>query len=105
MARVDLIEKKVSAKTVTSLFLVLCSLMLAIFSFLTSFTSFGMLLLLLQWVAVLAGLGLAISAFTPAKKQSEHNPFLFQTTITVIVLAAIDIIFLGFTSYILSILK
>ncbi|MFT9850489.1 hypothetical protein [Aneurinibacillus sp. REN35] len=105
MARVDVIEKKVSARTFISLFLVLCSLLLAVFSFFTSFTSYGSLLLLLQWVTVLIGIGLALSVLTPAKRQLDANPFLLQTTVTVLILAGIDIILLSFLSYILSILK
>ncbi|CEH31295.1 hypothetical protein [Aneurinibacillus migulanus] len=105
MSRVDLIERKVSARTITSLLLVFCSLLISLFSIFSSFTSYSTLLIVLQWVTVLLGMALAISTIVPAKKYLAHNSFFLQISITTMVLACLDLIWIIFVSYILSILK
>lgn len=105
MSRVDLIERKVSARTIISLLLVFCSLLISLFSIFSSFTSYSTLLIVLQWVTVLFGMALAISTIAPAKKYLAHNSLFLQISITTMVLACLDLIWIIFVSYILSILK
>ncbi|ERI10591.1 hypothetical protein [Aneurinibacillus aneurinilyticus] len=105
MSRVDLIEKKVSARTIISLLLVFCSLVFSLFSIFSSFTSYSTLLIVLQWITVLLGMVLAISTFVPAKKHLSHNSFFLQISITTMILACLDLLWIIFVSYILSILK
>ncbi|GEN32858.1 hypothetical protein [Aneurinibacillus danicus] len=105
MARVDLIEKKVSARTLISLLLVFCSLLFSLLSFFSSFTSYGTLLVFLEWGTVLTGLVLAASTIAPIRKYLAHNSFFLELSITTIVLACLDLIWIMFTSYILSILN
>jgi hypothetical protein len=104
MPRIDYTEKEVSFRTFISLLFVFISLLFSLISFFSSFTSYNLLFIFLQWTTALAGLILAVLTLAPARKYLDHNPFLLQTLSITIVLGCVDVIWISIVTSILSIL-